>query len=400
MTKEFKDVDLDLLSRTIDDIFSLNELREKLKENRQLTIKFGADATAPFLHIGHAVNLWMMRHFQECGHKVIFLVGDFTTRIGDPSGKSKTRKVITQEEIDANAEEFIRQVGQVLLTDPKVFEVRRNSEWFDKMPTGEFLSIISLTTHAKLISRDMFQKRLKNNHEIHTHELIYPIIQGYDSVALKADIAMAGTDQLFNELMGRFYQEKFDQKPQVVITSKITPGIDGGEKQSKSLGNFIALEDSPRDKFGKIMSIPDKLIIEYLKVYTEIDMQDISSLEKDLSDGKNPIEVKKILAKEVVRRYHGEEEANNEKSWFESSFSKKEFPDDAPVVKVAEDSLSLLDLLIKCDSSVSKSEMRRLIKQNAISINGEKHIDEDETISIDKELQIQIGKKKWFKVKG
>ena len=253
---------IDSFSRTTDEIISLSEFEKKLKSGKKLRIKFGADVTAPFLHLGHAVNFWMMRELQELGHKVIFLIGDFTTKIGDPTGKTTTRKKISQEEIESNAKNFIEQVSQILITDnEELFEVKRNSDWFDNISSGELISLLSTVTHSRLISRDMFKKRIKNNHEIHMHEMIYPIIQGYDSVELESDITIVGSDQLFNEMMGRFFQEKHGQEPQVIITSKITAGLDGVNKQSKSLNNYIAITDTAKDKFGKIMSLPDKLII-------------------------------------------------------------------------------------------------------------------------------------------
>ena len=247
---------LEIIRRNIEECISLTQLEKKLSSKKQLLIKYGVDVTAPFLHLGHAVNLWMMRTFQEYGHKVIFLIGDFTTKIGDPTGRDTQRKLLSDEEMKLNAQEFIRQVSLVLLTDPEVFSIRRNSEWYDKMALSEFIELTSMVTHAKLIQRDMFQKRIENHREIFMHEMLYPLLQGYDSVMLKSDLTIVGSDQLFNELMGRFYQERFGQEPQIVITSRITPGIDGREKQSKSIGNYIALIDSPREKFGKIMSIP------------------------------------------------------------------------------------------------------------------------------------------------
>src|SRR3989344_5937821 len=266
-------------SRTTDEVLSLDEWKFLLSSGRQLRIKYGVDVTAPFLHIGHAVNLWLMRYLQECGHKVGFLIGDFTTRIGDPTGKSEARKEIPQKDIEKNAKDFIKQAGTVLLTKPAVFEIRRNSEWFGKMRVEEFIKLLAQTTHAKLIQRDMFQKRIAQNQEIHMHEMVYPILQGYDSYMLKSDLTIVGSDQLFNELMGRFYQERMGQAPQVVATTKITPGLDGVEKQSKSLGNYIALSDAPQEKFGKIMSMPDTLIGPYLVIYTEIPLEEISGIE-------------------------------------------------------------------------------------------------------------------------
>ncbi|MDP7552581.1 MAG: tyrosine--tRNA ligase, partial [Nitrospinaceae bacterium] len=233
---------LESFARTSEEIFSLNEFEELLKSGKQIRIKYGVDVTSPFLHIGHAVNLWMMRELQELGHKVIFLIGDFTTQIGDPTGRSDTRPIILREEIEKNAEEFIRQAKMVLrFDDPNLLEVRKNSEWFSEYSLSDFLKLLAMVTHARLISRDMFQRRIEKQEDIYMHEMIYPILQGYDSYVLESDLTIIGSDQLFNEMLGRFYQQKLGQKPQVIITTKITPGIDGKAKQSKSLDNYIGL---------------------------------------------------------------------------------------------------------------------------------------------------------------
>jgi tyrosyl-tRNA synthetase len=384
-----KPVDLGDLARTTEAVFSLDELKKKLASGKPMRIKYGVDVTAPFLHIGHAVNLWMMRYLQERGHKVVFLIGDFTTRIGDPTGRSQARVVPTRDEIAANAEEFIRQVGQVLLTDAEVFEVRRNSEWFDAMGVDEFLSLVSMVTHSKLVQRDMFQRRIESGSEIYMHEMLYPLLQGYDSRMLESDLTIVGTDQLFNELMGRTYQEKFGQDPQVVMTTKITPGTDGVAKQSKTLGNYIALADSPRDKFGKIMSIPDDLIRSYYEVYTDAPLGEL-----DLSD---PYKAKKLLASRLVERYHDADVAGEERDWWDHTFAKRQTPTDMPELEVA-GKRSLLEL-IEGATGRSRSEIRRLAKQNAIKLD-------EETVDLDR-LQaeegisgdvLKVGKRQWFRL--
>ena len=388
--------------RTTEEVFSLEEFKEKLKTKKQLIIKYGVDVTAPFLHLGHAVNLWMMRKLQEEGHKVIFLIGEFTTRIGDPTGRSDTRPVIPEEKIEKNAQEFIKQVSTILITDdPEVFEIRRNSEWFSKMSTAEFISLLSMVTHSRLISRDMFQKRIEEGKEIYMHELIYPILQGYDSVMLKSDLTIVGTDQLFNEMMGRFFQEKFGQEPQVIITTKITPGLDGKFKQSKSLGNYVAITDSPRDKFGKIMSLPDNLIIQWMEVYTTILLDKIEEYKIKMSSGEiNPRDVKLELAKAIVERYHGREIAEKEKEWFLETFSKREFPDDAPEIIIENRKVTALELVSYCFPQKSKSEIRRLIVQGALRINGNKIADPYQILDLKNEINyIKIGKRNFFKVK-
>lgn len=388
------------IERLVDDTVTLEELRKKLNSGKQLIIKFGADCTAPFLHLGHAVNLWTMRRFQEDGHKVVFLIGDFTSKIGDPTDRSESRKILSDEEIEKNANEFIKQIGNVLITDDKnVFEIRRNSEWFGKMNVSDFLKLATMITHSKLISRDMFQKRINEAKEIYINEMLYPIIQGYDSVELKSDLTIVGTDQLFNEMMGRFYQEKFDQEPQILITTKITKGLWGEEKQSKSIGNFIALVDTPKDKFGKAMSLSDDRIISWMEVYTDINLDNIKCWQDDISNGKADfMKLKLKLAFEIVKKYHGKEIAQNEYDWFIRTFSKNEFPENAPIIKIDRKSLTLFELLKECLKEQSNSEIRRLINQGGITINDNKMDCADEKIDLSNELKLRIGKKHFFKI--
>ena len=390
---------LESFARTSEEIFSLNEFEELLKSGKQIRIKYGVDVTSPFLHIGHAVNLWMMRELQELGHKVIFLIGDFTTQIGDPTGRSDTRPIIPREEIEKNAEEFIRQAKMVLrFDDPNLLEIRKNSEWFSEYSLADFLKLLAMVTHARLISRDMFQRRIEKQEDIYMHEMIYPILQGYDSYVLESDLTIIGSDQLFNEMLGRFYQQKLGQKPQVIITTKITPGIDGKAKQSKSLDNYIGLGHSSRDKFGRSMKIPDELIVDYLKIYTNVPMDEISRVEKEiLSD---PMKWKKFLAREILKRYHNEADVQNEQKWFENTFSKKITPDDIPVLEVDESQWVAIDLVKKYfDKSKSNSELRRLFKQGAVSLNDRKISAFDEKVDVASEDVIKVGKRTWFKVR-
>jgi tyrosyl-tRNA synthetase len=387
--------------RTTDEIFSLDEFKNRLESNKPLRIKYGVDVTAPFLHIGHAVNLWMMRELQELGHKVVFLIGDFTTTIGDPTGKSKTRPTITEVDIKKNSQEFISQVSRVLLTKPEVFEVRRNSEWFSKMSITEFVSLLSLVTYRKLISRDMFQNRIENDSDIYMHEMIYPIMQGYDSVMVNSDLTIVGTDQLFNEMMGRFFQEKVGQLPQVIITTKITPGIDGKEKQSKSLGNYIGITDTPRTQFGKIMSIPDNLIVAYIEVYTTIPLSRLQEVKQELDKGKtNPMVCKLELASALVERYYDEETATQEKEWFLKTFSERETPDEIPVIKIKETRIMLLQLLKLCLPGDSTSTLRRLVQQGAVEKDGVRLSDSNAVLDVTGEFVLKCGKRRWFRISG
>lgn len=390
---------IEAFARTTEQVFSLDELKNILRSGRKLIMKYGVDVTAPDIHIGHAVNLWMYRRMQELGHKIIFLIGDFTTQIGDPTGKNKTRPIIPPEEIRKNAEAFIQQAMLVLHDDPDLVEVRRNSEWFNKMSAKELLSLLSMVTHDHLVTRDMFRQRVKECKEIYEHELVYPVLQGYDSVELKADLTIIGSDQLFNEMMGRFYQEKFGQTSQVIITTKITPGIDGGAKQSKSLGNYVGLSHTPRDKFGRIMSIPDNLIVNYFKVYTELPMTEIGQIEKDLE--VNPMTCKLRLACEIVKRYHGDEVANAERHWFEKTFSRREIPEELPQIIIGDRSATVFQILQKCfpQNQKSNSEIRRLIQQKAVSLEEKTITDMDEIINLPAQgVKLKVGKRQWFKV--
>lgn len=390
---------IDSFSRTTEEIFSLEKLKKLLLTGRQLKMKFGVDVTASNMHIGHAVNLWMYRKLQELGHKITFLIGDFTTQIGDPTGKSRTRPIISPEEIEKNAEAFIEQTKVVLHDDPNLIEIRRNSEWYDKLPAKKLLSLMSMVTHDHLMSREMFRKRIQEKKEIYEHELIYPILQGYDSAVLQTDLTIIGSDQLYNEMMGRFFQEKFGQTSQVIITTKITPGISGKEKQSKSLDNYIGLAHSPRNKFGRTMSIPDNLIIEYFRVYTEVPLKKISQMEKDLLS--NPMKFKLLLAKEIVQRYHNEKVAEEELQWFKKTFSKRQISKDIPTISLGFDSGSAFEILRKCFSSKEKSgnEIRRLIEQGAVKVNGQTIKSHDEVVLLPiNGIKFKVGKRNWFKI--
>ncbi|MEA2217611.1 MAG: tyrosyl-tRNA synthetase [Solirubrobacteraceae bacterium] len=389
---------LDSFARTTDSVVTLDRLRELLDSGRRLKIKYGVDATAPFLHIGHAVNLWMMRELQEQGHVVQFLIGDVTTRIGDPTGRSQTRPQISGDDIETNAQAFIDQVGAVLRTDPEVFEIRRNSEWYDPMSAGELMGLVSQVTLAHLQSRDMFRRRIERGEDIRVHELLYPVLQGYDSLMLGSDLTIVGTDQLFNEMMGRFFQERGGQSPQVVLTTKITPGTDGKEKQSKSLGNFIALNDTARDVFGKVMSIPDTLIVPYLEIYTKVPDERIAELRGALERGAlNPRDAKLELAQALVARYHGEGTAEDERRWFQETFSKRRTPQDAATLVVPE-RLSVLELLRAALPDESASAARRLVEQRAVKLDGEPLTDPHAEVEARPGAVLQVGKRRWFRL--
>lgn len=389
---------IDSFARTVDDVVTLAEFRERLLSGRRLRMKYGVDLTAPDLHIGHAVNLWLYRSLQELGHKMVFLLGDFTTTIGDPTGRSATRPVISRDVIDKNAEEFLRQAGMVLHMDPEVCEIRRNSEWGDRLTASDLLRLMSAVTLDRLMSRDMFKRRVAEGVEIYAHELVYPLLQGYDSVMLESDLTIIGTDQLFNEMMGRWFQEREDQAPQVIITTKITPGIDGGEKQSKSLGNYVGLQHSPRDKFGRLMRIPDRLVVEYACVYTDLRDDEIDAIAHQLES--DPMEAKLDVAAAIVARYHGVGRAQEEREWFTRAFRRREIPPDVPTLAVGAQSIGVLEALRQFyGDEKSASALRRLVEQGAVRVDGHQVTDIDASIDIgDEGVVVKSGRRTWFRL--
>jgi tyrosyl-tRNA synthetase len=390
---------LERFARTTEEVFSLQELHRLLDSGRQLRIKYGVDLTAPHLHIGHAVNLWMMRQLQDLGHKVQFLIGDVTTRIGDPTGRNTLRPLIPQAEIESNAQAFMEQARMVLrCDDPELYEVRRNSEWYEHMSAAELMSLLSMVTHAHLTSRDMFRERMQQGQDIHMHEMIYPALQGYDSFALQSDLTIIGSDQLFNEMMGRLYQERLGQPPQVIITTKITPGIDGKAKQSKSLGNYIGLSHSPRDKFGRVMTLPDYLIISYLEVYTDVPLEQVAEIAKQATD--EPMKCKLFLAHEIVRRYHGAEVADQEQEWFLQTFSVRKTPTDIPEMLIEPGKQPAFDLVKRFfGSQKSHRELRRLFEQGAVSLNEQAIRQAEQVVEIHDGDVFRVGKRTWFRLR-
>lgn len=378
------------LGRNIDQIITEDDFWKKIRSGRKLRIKHGVDPTNPLLHLGHAVNYWKMRELQEMGHKVIFLIGDFTAQIGDPTGRIKTRPDLSQEMTEKNAEKYLEQATKILLDKPEFLEVRRNSEWYGKMRLSDFLNLAKKITHSRLIERDMFQRRIKNVEEIYAHELLYPVLQGYDSVMIKSDLTIIGSDQLFNELIGRHYQAAFGQEPQATITTVITPGLDGKEKMSKSSGNYIAILDSARDKFGKIMTIPDKLVNQYLIVYTRLSMKEIAQITET-----RMFDAKKRLAFELVKLYHDEKAAKAELNYFEKTFSEKEIPKDLEIVRV-EKGEKWADFLVRNKFVKSKTEAKRLIEEGGVDLDGEKIAEPGEKIK--KGGTARIGKHRFIKI--
>jgi tyrosyl-tRNA synthetase len=391
------DAILSHFDRTADQYLSKAEFADKLRSGRSLRIKYGVDVRTPLLHIGHAVNLWLMRYLQEMGHKVVFVIGDFTTRIGDPDGRLETRPMMKQEDVANNIQAFLDQAKLVLrFDDPNLIEIRRNSEWYNKLSMSEFIDLTSLITHARLLSRDTFRARIAHNREIYVHETLYPILQGYDSLVVESDLAIIGSDQMFNESMGRLLQEKHGKEPQTLITTNITPGIDGRGKQSKSEGNYIGLLHSPRDKFGRVMSIPDYLIDVYFRMYTDVPLHDIA-LISDLIE-KDPRSAKMRLAREIVARYHGQAIAEAEEEWFENTVSKGMPPDLIPTLAVMGPRIETLDLVALARYGKSRSDSRRLIKQGGVELNGEKLKDPDHILDVKTNDILKIGKRNWFRI--
>ncbi|MBI2122209.1 MAG: tyrosine--tRNA ligase [Candidatus Sungbacteria bacterium] len=388
----------EIFTRAVEDIITRDELKKLFEEKRRLRIKHGIDATSPDLHLGHAASLWKLRALQEAGHKAVILLGDVTTAIGDPTGKSKARPWLSDAEIKKNIVSLKREVQKILLNDPAVLELRQSSEWYSKMKMREFLTLLSYCTQARLIERDMFQKRIEQKSEIFMHEMVYPILQGYDSVMLKSDLTIIGSDQLFNEHMGRFLQEKLGQRPQVIAALKILPGIEGREKMSKSLGNYIGISDPPVEKFGKIMRIPDSLILPYLEAYTDVSTAEIKKIGESVAAGSNPRDAKAFLAEAVVRRYHGNDTAIRERERFQKTFSERVLPQNAAVI-LLDIHRTVMDAVMLSGGVSSKSEARRLFKSGAIEMDGRVIRDPHESLSPHNNATLRIGKKKFLKIK-
>ncbi|MFM9905150.1 MAG: tyrosine--tRNA ligase [Pyrinomonadaceae bacterium] len=395
------DEQLEFLKKGTVDVIREEDLREKLaraqKTGKPLRVKLGLDPTAPDIHLGHTVVIRKLKAFQDLGHTVIFLIGDFTGTIGDPSGKNVTRPPLSREEIDANAETYKRQMFKIL--DPEKTELRFNGEWLDKFTAADFVKLCAKTTVKQILERDDFTKRMAEEKPISLHELLYPLVQGYDSVALKADVELGGTDQKFNLLMGRNLQREFDQEPQVIITTPLLEGLDGVQKMSKSLGNYIGIEDAPNEMFGKIMSISDDLMWRYYELLTDLTLSEISNLKSEISNGSNPRDIKVNLAKLIIADFHSKVDANAAEDDFVKRFVQKEVPDEVEERKIAASNYKLVDLLASVGLAASKGEARRLIEQGGVKIDGEKTTAANAEIKIDANvILLQVGKRKFLRV--
>ena len=381
----------DLLNRGVEEVIVREALEAKLKSGEKLRIKFGVDPTAPDLHMGHVVVLKKLKEFQNFGAEIIFLIGDYTTKIGDPSGKNKTRPMLSDEEIEKNTKTYIDQVGKVF--DTSEITIRKNSEWLGKLNLADILKIASKMTVASVLERDDFSKRYKNGIDIGLHELYYPLMQAYDSVELKPDIEIGGTDQKFNLLAGRELMKKMGLEPQNIITTPLLIGTDGKGKMSKSLGNYIALNDAPSEMFGKVMSIPDELIVSYYELVTDITAKGLEVIKKELADGKNPRDIKAKLAFLIVELIYNSEEAEKAQSEFDKVFKNKENPEEMEIIKIEKSETRLDDLIIECGLTESKSETKRLIEQGGVKINSEKITDPFSNIEIKEGMVVKVGRK-------
>jgi len=385
-----------LIKRGVVEIISEEELVEKIKSGEKLRVKFGADPSAPDLHLGHTVALRKLRHFQDLGHTVVFIIGDFTAMIGDPSGRSSSRKKLSRNEVMENAKTYQNQVFRIL--DRSKTEVRYNSEWFDKLTFEEVLNLTSKYTVARMLERDDFEKRFRSGNPISVMEFLYPLMQGYDSVVVKADVEIGGTDQKFNLLVGRDLQLEYGQKPQVVITLPLLEGIDGTRKMSKSYGNYIGIAEKPFDMFGKVMSIPDSLIFKYFELLTDTSLEEIERMKESIENGENPRNIKSLLARKIISFFYSEEESQKANEEFDKVFKYKEVPDEIDEFKLPKGKYKIVNLLPELKVLPSKSEVRRVIQGGGLYIDGRRVVDIDHEIDLDKEMIIKVGKRKFLKI--
>ncbi len=385
---------LEVLKENVVDLVSEEELLERLKEGRPLRVKLGVDPSRPDLHLGHMVVLRKLRQFQDLGHHVVLIIGDFTGMIGDPSGRSETRPMLSEEEVRENAKTYAEQAFKVL--DPEKTELRYNSEWLGKMSFADVIRLAAKYTVARMLERDDFAKRFKEGVPISIAEFLYPLAQAMDSVAIEADVELGGTDQLFNLLVGRKIMEEHGMKPQIVMTMPLIEGTDGKQKMSKSYGNYVAFNDTPKDMFGKLMSIPDSLITKYMRLLTDIPREKIEEYERLMEEKKiNPRDVKLELARWITAFFYGDEVAEREKEEFLRVFSKGEIPSDVPVVK-ARKGERFVDLLVRIGAAPSKSEAKRLMSQGAVKLDGEKITDIGATVEDGGVLK--VGKRKFYRI--
>ena len=385
-----------ILEKGVSDVIVRKELEEKLKSGKTLRVKLGIDPTGADLHLGHMVPLRKMRQFQDAGHTAVLLFGNFTGQIGDPSGKSEARPLKTQQELEENAKHYLEQASKVLDIDK--IEVVWNADWLGKLTFSDVTRLASVFTVQQMMERDMFQDRLKAQAPIYVHEFMFPLMQGYDSVAIKADVELGGTDQTFNLLAGREIQRSYGQIPQSVVTVPILEGTDGVKKMGKTTGNYIGINEDPKDMYGKTMSIPDNLIVRYFELTTNLTIDEINDINRQLLSGENPRNLKMRLAREIVTIYHSTEAATEAEQHFVQVFSKKELPDDIQEVRITGTSMIILDILMQLNAAPSKGEARRLIQGGAVKYNGNKIENFTDTLTIEGDSILQVGKRGFYKL--
>ena len=389
---------LALIKRGADAIYSEEDLLAKLKENRPLRIKLGMDPTAPDLHFGHTVVLNKLRHFQDLGHEVLFLIGDYTARIGDPTGKNNTRPPLSEEQVQQNAKTYAEQVFKIL--DKDKTKIVFNSEWFGKMSAGDMIALASQVTVSRMLERDDFSKRYATQTPIAIHEFLYPLVQGYDSVALQADVEIGGTDQTFNILMGRTLQGRYNQAAQVCITMPILEGLDGVQKMSKSLGNYIGIDDAAGVMFQKVLSMPDSLIPRYFELLSFKPMDEVTALLDEMANGRNPQEIKRILALELIERFHGKEAAENAHKSAGNRLADGELPVDLPEVTLAlgeQDKLFITQVLNQAALAKNSAQAKDMLSRGAVKVDGQV-VDASFALSAGQTVVIQAGKKAYARV--
>lgn len=392
---------VDQLKRGTVEIFTEAELAVKLtdaaKESKQLRIKLGLDPTSPDIHLGHTVVLRKMRQFQDLGHKAVLIIGDYTAQIGDPTGQNTTRPILSPEQIQKNAKTYFEQAGKILDTSEEKLEIRYNSEWLAKLTLIELIQIAAKKTVAQMLQRDTFKKRLQADVDVYTHEFLYPLMQGYDSVMVKSDVELGGTDQTFNNLVGRDIQKAYDQQPQVVITMPILVGLDGNEKMSKSKGNYIGVTDEPNDMFGKIMSISDDMMENYFTLLTDQSVEQIKELVNP--DKTHPKQAKVLLGKTIVGQFYDEPAAQAAAAEFDKVFAQGQLPDEIPDIDISSEPVTASKLLLHCKLVSSGGEAKRMIKQSAAGIDGKKLNDPHTEITPKDGMVIRVGKRKFARLK-
>jgi tyrosyl-tRNA synthetase len=392
------DQSLEIIRRGTEEILLEDDLLERLKTGKPLRVKAGFDPTAPDLHLGHTVLLNKMRQLQELGHEVLFLIGDFTGMIGDPSGKNETRPPLTREQVDLNAATYRKQVFKVL--DPDKTKIMFNSEWMNKLSPADLIKLASMHTVARMLERDDFHKRYTNGQSIAIHEFLYPLLQGYDSVAMRADIELGGTDQKFNLLMGRELQKHFGQKPQTVITLPLLPGLDGIKKMSKSLGNYIGIDEAPNEIFGKVMSLSDETMWLYFELISFRSLPEIKKFSEEVSNGLNPRDIKFRLGEEIVERFYDRATAKQAQENFVAQFQQGGVPDDLPAISLSanKDGLAIANIIKMAGLTESTSEAIRMLQQGAVRIDGERVNDRNLVLQAGSEFILQVGKRRFAKV--